>query len=283
LLPKNLVIYAYSTQNAVLNVINNYPSGTVFYCVNGNTSTPTPQFYQSYTVIGVTPTLLALTNVTTGYVVATGRSGINFQYQHNSNNTTRIDPATTNIIDLYLVTQAYYQNYQNWIQDTTGTVALPAQPTINDLQQAYGNLDSYKMISDSVVLNSVTFKPLFGTKAAPALQGMIKVVQNPTTIASASQISSSVVAALNQYFSISNWNFGDTFYMSELTAYLHVQLGSLISSVVLVPANPNQTFGTLYQVSCQPNEIFVNGATTNDVIVISALTPAALQQSTPYQ
>jgi hypothetical protein len=134
------------------------------------------------------------------------------------------------------------------------------------------------MISDSVILNSVTFKPLFGTKAAPALQGMIKVIKNPGTVASDSQIISSVLAALNSYFTIDIWDFGDTFFMSELTAYLHVQLGSLISSVVLVPANPNQTFGDLYEVKCQPNEIFVNGATASDVVVISSLTPAALQR-----
>jgi hypothetical protein len=70
-----------------------------------------------------------------------GRQAILYQYRHNSNNTTRIDPATTNIIDLYLVTQAYYTAYTNWIQDTTGTVIKPDVPTINELQQAYGNLD----------------------------------------------------------------------------------------------------------------------------------------------
>ena len=280
ILPNNYVVYAYATQNSVLNVINDYPSGTVFYCVNGNTSSSTPKFYQSYTVTGTTPTLLALNDVTSGYTVATGRGGINFQYRHNSNNTTRIDPATTNIIDLYIVTQAYYTQYQNWIQDTTGTVALPPQPTMAELQQAYGDLDSYKMISDSVVLNSVTFKPLFGTKAATALQGTIKVIKNPGTIVSDSQIRSSVLAAMNTYFNISAWDFGDTFYMSELTAYLHVQLGSLISSVVLVSNDPSQSFGDLYEIQCQPNEIFVNGCTSADIIIISALTPSALQRGT---
>jgi hypothetical protein len=134
------------------------------------------------------------------------------------------------------------------------------------------------MISDSIVPNSVSFKPLFGTKAMPALQGTIKVIKSPATTASDSQIRSSVLSALNSYFTIDKWDFGDTFYMSELTAYLHVQLAGLISSVVLVPADPNQTFGDLYEIRSAPNEIFVNGATTNDIIVISALTPQALQR-----
>ena len=278
LLPANTVIYAYPTQNQVLNVIYDYPAGTVFYCSSGNTQSISPKFYQSYVVIGTTPTLLQLSDVTIGYVMTTGRSAINFQYCHNSNNTTRIDPATTNIIDLYLVTRSYYSQYQNWIVDTTNTVPYPAQPTMGELQQAYGDLDSYKMISDSVILNSVTFKPLFGLKAASALQGTLKVIKNPNTIVSDSQIRSSVLAALNAYFTITIWDFGDTFYMSELTAYLHLQLGSLINSVVLVSNDPNQTFGDLYEIRCLPNEIFVNGCTANDIIIISSLTPAALQR-----
>jgi hypothetical protein len=221
---------------------------------------------------------LQLNDVTAQYLVTKGRGALNFQYRHNSNNTTRIDPATTNIIDLYVVTQAYYTNYQNWLNDTTGTVPMPSQPTIDELQQAYGDLDSYKMISDSVILNSVTFKPLFGEKAAPALQGKIKVIKNPAVVVSDSQIVSAVLEALNQYFTIDVWDFGSTFYFSELTAYLHMQLGTLISSVVLVPNNPQQTFGDLYEVLSQPNEIFVNGANANDIIVISALTPANLQR-----
>lgn len=272
LLPAGSVNYAYTTSSAILDVIYEYPAGTLFYASSDD------RFYQTQEVPGSVPPVLQLNDVSSSYFVTTGRPAINFQYRHNSSNTTRIDPATTNIIDLYLVTQSYYTEYQNWLKDTTGTVPLPSRPTINELQQDYGGLDSYKMISDSVVPNSVVFKPLFGTKAAPALQGYIKVIKSPATTASDSQIRSSVLAALNSYFTIDKWDFGDTFYMSELTAYLHVQLAGLISSVVLVPANPDQTFGDLYEINSAPNEIFVNGATTNDIVVISALTPQALQR-----
>jgi hypothetical protein len=179
-----------------------------------------------------------------------------------------------------LVTQSYYTQFQNWLNDSTGTVPLPPKPTIQELQQAYGELDSYKMISDSVILNSVNFKPLFGTKAAPALRGTIKVIKNPTTTVSDSQIRSSVLAALNSYFTINNWDFGDTFYFSELTAYLHMQLGSLISSVVLVPLNPLKSFGDLYEIRSAANEIFVSAATVADVEVITALTQSNIRSQT---
>ena len=256
-----------------------YPAETVFYCINGNGQDGVARFYQTVLVVGTQPPILNVVDVTSQYLVTTGRGALNFQYRHNSSNTTRIDPATTNIIDLYLVTEAYYAAYQNWLRDTTGTVSLPPQPTINELQQSYGGLDSYKMISDSVVLNSVTFKPLFGQKAAPALRGTIKVIKSLATTASDSQIRSSVLAALNSYFTLDKWDFGDTFYFSELTAYLHLQLGDLISSVVLVSSNPDETFGDLYEIQCAPNEIFTNGATTDDVIVVASLSPSTLQRT----
>ena len=211
------------------------------------------------------------------YSTLTGRQGLQFQYRHNSNNTTRIDPATTNIIDLYVVTQAYYTAYQNWIQDTTNTIPEPNRPTINELNQEYSKINDYKMLSDSTVLNSVVFKPLFGPKAAAQLRGTIKVIKNQNTNASDSEIRSAVLTSMNNYFSINSWNFGDTFYFSELSAYLHAEAGELISSAVLVPNDPTMKFGDLYEIKCTPYEIFVNAATANDVLVISALTPAELQ------
>lgn len=235
-----------------------------------------PGWYQ--TSLNNVTNVVTLIDVSYKYTVETGRGGIIFQYRHNSNNTTRIDPATTNIIDLYVVTQAYYTAYTNWLNDSTGVLIEPQPPTINELQQSYSSIDDYKMLSDSVVLNSVHFKPLFGQKASPALRGTIKIIKSPLTTASESQIRSAALTALNNYFSLDKWNFGDTFYFSELTAYLHVQLADLISSVVVVPQDPNQKFGDLYEVRSAPYEIFVNGATANDIVIVASLTPNVLQQ-----
>jgi hypothetical protein len=212
-----------------------------------------------------------------GWIARTGRQDLYYQYRHNSTLTNRIDPGTTNIIDLYVVTQAYYTAYQNWIRDTTNTVPEPAQPTIDELSTAYQGLQDYKMLSDNIIINSVNFKPLFGEKAATELRATIKVIRASNSTASVSEIKSSVVAATNTYFSIDKWNFGDTFYFSELAAYLHRELGTIISSVVLVPLNTQKYFGDLYEVRSQPNEIFVNGATINNIEVIEALTSTNLR------
>ena len=133
------------------------------------------------------------------------------------------------------------------------------------------------MLSDSVILNSVVFLPLFGSKAPAQLRATVKVIRASNTNASDSEIRSAVLSAMNSYFSINNWGFGDTFYFSELSAYLHAQLGDLVSSVVLVPNDPTMSFGDLYEIKSAPFEIFVNGATASDVVVIAALTPVQLQ------
>jgi hypothetical protein len=213
-----------------------------------------------------------LVDITADWLARVGRPSIYFQYRHNAPLTDRIDPGTTNIIDLYVVTQSYYTAYTNWIRDSTGTVPEPEVPTINELSTAYQGLNNYKMISDNVVVNSVTFKPLFGAKAPENLRATIKVIRAANSTASESEIKTSVVANLNQYFSIDAWNFGDIFYFSELAAYIHRNMGGVVSSVVLVPVDPLKYFGDLYEIRSAPNEIFVNAAGVGSIEVITALT-----------
>jgi hypothetical protein len=270
LIPTSTVDYLYETKTQIELVKYEYKEGQIFYATAEN------KFYKTVQDTTVTTPYFILTEQA-NYYMKPGRQGLRFQYRHNSNNTARIDPATTNIIDLYIVTQPYYTAYRNWIQDTTNTVAQPDMPTINELNQAYSNINNYKMMSDSVILNSVVFKPLFGSKAAPALQATIKVIKTQGTNASDSEIRSATLAAMNSYFDINNWGFGDVFYFSELSAYLHTTLASLVNSVVLVPNDPTMSFGDMYEIRSTPYEIFVNAATAADITVITSLTSAQLQ------
>ena len=270
LIPSSLVSYQYPNITQIEVVKYEYPLGQLFYAYTEN---------KFYTTVqnNILQTVYYTMVEQPQYSMKSGRQALAFQYRHNSNNTTRIDPATTNIIDLYLVTQSYYTAYRNWIQDTTNTIVKPNIPTINELNQAYNKVQDYKMLSDSVIMNSVIFKPLFGPKADPALRATIKVIKSTATSASDSEIRSATLTAMNTYFDVNNWNFGDTFYFSELSAYLHANIGELVSSVVLVPNAPTMSFGDLYEIKASPYEIFVNAATANDVVVIAALTSAELQ------
>ena len=269
----------YATLNDIELVKNEYIIGQMFYAYNQEIATgPLAGQIGAFYQLTLTGTLVrTLVDVSIEWLARVGRPGLYFQYRHNAPLSDRIDPGTTNIIDLYVVTLAYYNAYTNWIRDTTGTVSEPDVPTISELDTAYQGLNNYKMISDNIVLNSVTFKPLFGPKAALNLQATIKVIRAPNSTASDSEIKSTVVANLNQYFDIAAWNFGDTFYFSELAAYIHRNMGSIVSSVVLVPIDPLKYFGDLYEIRSAPNEIFVNAAGVSSVEVITALTSTNLR------
>jgi len=205
-----------------------------------------------------------------------GRQDIQFQYRHNSPNNARINPSVTNIIDIFVVVESYHDAYKKYTQDTTGTIVAPIEPTISELTTLYKTLHDHKMLSDNIVLNSVKFKSLFGSKSEDGLQADISVVKEKNSLVSGTEIKSRMVSHINEYFDIGNWDFGDTFYFSELSAYLHDKMGDIIGTVVLVPRDSNKTFGDLYEIGSASNEIFTSSATVDDIKVINSLTSSNL-------
>ena len=173
-LAEGVVIGSIATKDAIELVKSEYPDAQVFYAYTDK------KFYKLTVAYDGVRTIAEVT----GYETYVGRQGLYFQYRHNAPLSRRIDPGTTNIIDLYLITQSYYIAYQNYLRDSTNTVTEPAKPTIDELTTSYSTLDQYKMISDNIILNSVTFKPLFGTKAPIELQATIKCVKNTSSTAS---------------------------------------------------------------------------------------------------
>ena len=264
----NTVVSTYTTLRDAQVAATLYQNGQLFYIV------PSDTFYQ-LSIAGAVYTL----NSVTGYSAKLGRQDIYFQYRHNSPNNRRIDPSPNNIIDLYILTQQYSIDYQSWAQDITGTITQPSLPTSEQLEISYSSLDDYKAVSDTIIYNPAQFKPLFGAKADPKLQAQFKVVKNSNVVISDNEIQTSVIAAINSYFDVANWDFGETFYFSELAAYLHMQLVPNISSIVIVPANEASVFGSLMQVNANINEIITSCATVNDVKIISAITAAQLNQT----
>jgi hypothetical protein len=265
--PNGIVNDEFATLTQIQMIKEQYPTGQVFYAYQEN------NFYTLTLTLSGTRAL----SLTQGWSAQVGRQDLYFQYRHNSSLTNLIDPGSTNIVDLYVVTLEYYTAYSAWIRDTTNTVTEPLPPTINDLTTSYAGLQNYKMISDNMILNSVEFLPLFGSKAPEALRATIRVIPAANTNASNNQIQNLVLSTMNAYFDIVNWNFGQTFYFSELASYIHTQIGTYVASVVLVPLNPQKSFGDLYEIQCAPYQIFVNGATINNIEIIQSLTSTNLQ------
>jgi hypothetical protein len=117
---------------------------------------------------------------------------------------------------------------------------------------------------------------LFGAKSELLLQATFKVVKNATLNISNNDIKSSVVNAINTYFAVNNWDFGETFYFSELSAYLHTALSPNVSSIIIVPKDPSSLFGSLYQINAEADEILTSSATVDNVEIISAITASQI-------
>lgn len=256
----------YATVENMLPHINEYSVGQVWYMYDED------KFYVSY----LGENNIRYATETTNYVAKVGRSGLYFQYRHNSPNYRRIDPSPNAIIDIYFLTKAYETDYRTWVLDTSGKVNKPEAPTSEELRIQFAELENYKSVTDAIVYNAAKFKPLFGSKAAPELQATFKVIKNPALNLSDSEIRAQVLATINAYFQTTNWEFGDTFYFSELSAYIHSKLATLVSSVIIVPNDASLVYGALQQITAAPDEILISAATVDNIEVISTITAAQL-------
>jgi hypothetical protein len=266
------VSVAYASQGDIVQAYNLYEDGQIFYATDENT------FYD----LSVTTTRGVETRTLTGsansekYLWLYGRRSLYFQYRHTSPANRRIDPSPNNIVDLYILTKTYATDYQAWIRDNSGKIAKPVETDVEQLRLAYGELENYKTISDTIIYNTGRFKPVFGSKADEALRATFKVVKNAEVVISDNDVKVAVITAVNTYFDINNWDFGETFYFSELSAYLHAELTTKISSIVIVPKSTQLIFGSLYQINAEPDEITISCATVDDVEIITAITAVQL-------
>ena len=217
---------------------------------------------------------------TLDYRVYSGRDKIRFQYTHSADYNSRIDPSSSNIIDIYVLTNSYDTAYRQWVAAKgVGTEPLPpSSDALNNLLS--GKLDLIKSISDEVIYHPVNYVLLFGKQADPSLQATFEVMINPSSTVSTANVQARILTAINQFFALENWNFGDTFYFTELSTYVMQQLSPDIISLVIVPNQTGQYFGSLFEIKCPSNGIFLSCATTTDILVVAGLTNTNLKTVT---
>ena len=259
----------FSTQNLILQNVNNYVTGQIFYAYDEQT------FYQ----IVLENNVRTLT-VTEDYLARIGRNDLYFQYRHNAPGNRRIDPSPSNLIDMYILTKEYETSYRSWILDNTGTVTEPEEPTATQLKISFSDIEEFKSVSDSIIYNSAKFKPLFGIKAQSELRATFKVIKNQNINLSDTEIKSRVISFINVFFSSGNWDFGETFYFTELATFIQQSMAPNISSIVIVPNSSSQVYGSLQQITSAPNEILISCATVEDVQIISSITASQLNLQT---
>jgi len=218
-------------------------------------------------------------NPTLDYKVFVGRDNLKFQYIHNADYDSRIDPGASNIMDIYVLTTAYDTQFRQWLSGANVDEPLP--PSSTELNNLLGtDLNLIKSISDEIVYHPVSYILLFGSQADLSLQATFNVVRNPSSTASDNDIISRIITAINQFFALENWNFGDTFYFSELSTYVVTQLLPDITNFVIVPKQGNQYFGSLFEIQCPSNKIFISCATASDINIVAGLTSDNLKTVT---
>ena len=164
---------------------------------------------------------------------------------------------------------------KRWLEDDGAPE--PTLPTPLDLRTSYGYLLDNKMISDTLVLHPGKMKLLFGSNASAALQCKFKVIRSSDRTLTDNQIKTTVVTAVRNFFNITQWEFGESFYFTELAAAIHAALPTEISSVVLVPTLPQNQFGNMFQVLAREDEVLYPDITVNEVEIVTGFTPTNLR------
>lgn len=212
------------------------------------------------------------------YLRKHGREGLDFLWMHFSPHMNLIDPSTSNLIDIFVLTKGYYDNMMAYISGKSDVYPIP--PTALELRNTYQDLLKSKMISDTAIMHSGKMKLLFGDLADPQLRAKFRIIKLPTATLTDDQIKSEMISIINDYFAVDNWDFGDTFYATQLISEIHAKMSTEIASVVLVPIYVNNYFGNLFIIESGDDEILQSAATINDIEIIETFNATNLKQKT---
>ena len=206
-----------------------------------------------------------------------GIRSLPFKWQHVVESDQSLNPSLTNIIDVYVLTKSYNDEYVSWKRSNDVSVLAPLPQTSEELRDNFTGLTSYKMMTDEIIFHPIKYKPLFGNLSSEEFQAQFKAVKTIKSKLTDSEIKSKIIDAIDKFFAPGNFNFGETFYFTELAAYIHTSLRTDLSSVVIVPINQESKFGTLFQIQPDRNEVVTSVATVNDIIVISEITDSNIR------
>jgi len=205
------------------------------------------------------------------YKVFAGRDALKFQYVHSADYETRIDPGLSNIIDLFVLSKEYDIKFRQWVSGNL--TDEPLAPSSDELYLTLSPaLSSIKSISDEIIYHPVKYKVLFGAKASLDVRASFKIIKNIEQPISDNEIKARVLSAINQFFSLENWEFGDSFYFSELSTYVMNQTAPYLVNFIIVPRQTTLNFGSLFEIKSESDQIFINGATADDIEIITGIT-----------
>ena len=196
-----------------------------------------------------------------------GKESLRFEWRHVAADREIVDPSYTNIIDVYVLDKTYDTNYRNWLMTNDGEEPIP--PSSNALATNFTGIEKQKMISDTILYKPVKYKTLFGPTAHSSLRATFNVVKIKGSNVVDSEVRANVVTAINEFFAVSNWEFGETFYFTELAAYVHKELSMSISSFTIIPHGASSVFGELFEITPKADEMFLPDVSIDDIDIVN--------------
>jgi len=208
-------------------------------------------------------------------VAIRGEQDLNFEWEHIAADNQVVDPSFTNIIDVFALSKSYDTEYKNYLK---GTITIePIPPTSYELGTQFAGIVDKKAVSDTIVYKPVRYKPMFGALAEPHLRARFKIIKLFGSNITDSDLKSKTATAIDEFFASSNWDFGETFYFTELSAYVHKQLVGVLSSFVIVPQSSGSTFGDMFEYQPNTDELLIPDVTANDIDIITNITDANIR------
>ena len=202
------------------------------------------------------------------YEVVLGEKGITFLWKHYPTSNYVIDPCTTNIIDMYVLTKDYYNEVNEWIQDGKSGL-FPVAPSSYELKSIFKSLEDNKMVSDTIVWHPIKYRLIFGSESDPETRCIFKVIKSNELITD-NEVKKQVISLTDKFFQ--NMTVGESFYFTQLSTYIENNIPEMIKTVLIVPTNTDKKFGQLFELQCEDDEILLSTATLNDVQIISTIT-----------
>jgi hypothetical protein len=119
------------------------------------------------------------------------------------------------------------------------------------------------MVSDTVVMHSGRIKFILGQKSDPEDRVVVKVTKSPVARLTNSQIALEIMNVVTRFFDIQNWDFGQTFYTTQLIGLIHQRLATEIVSVAFMKLS--DTTKHVDQIECGMDEILQSCLQIGDI------------------
>lgn len=213
--------------------------------------------------------------ITVDSVSVNGLENLNMEWEHIAADNQVVDPSFTNIIDVFALSKSYDTDYKNYLKGTLTTEPTP--PTSYQLGSQFTDIVHKKAVSDTIVYKPVRYRPMFGSHAEPHLRARFRIIKLFGSNVTDTDLKSKTVEAIDSFFESSNWDFGETFYFTELAAYVHKQLAGILSSFVIVPQGAGSVFGDMFEYTPYTDELIIADVNVNDIDIITSITDANIK------